>query len=554
MLKLRSTKLMCLLIAFIWTTVIIGSSYAYFIDSVQVNGNIVTTGNLKAEMQWSDDMKTWHDVVDPDDSEDYAADAIFSGDRWEPNYTEVKYIKIKNAGSLAFQYRLDILPTLSETNPGYKLGEVIEAYVDVVDGNYVAPNGYKDFEKMGKTPSGTIASMITSDTGAYYGTLLKADETITLAVALHMQHTAGNEYQGLSVGDGFNLRLYATQTPFEYDSFGNTYDESADSAMPKNEFAGGSASGTVSVVDGVTTTAVNLSGGAVQAYVPAGVKVNDGVTKLTLSVTVLEESQNGIKAGKGESLLAVDVHVDGLSADNTVPLKITLSKALASGLNVGNTELYHVENGKKLAMTQVMSDAELAAHNQYYYNPVDGTLTLNMATFSEVAALADTVAKWEGTYDYSWYDASKTELTIANADQLAGFGAIVGGMNGQTRDSFNGQTVKLIADVDLNDKSEDGKIFYPIGYYNSTGSYEKKSGGSVTSSVSSFEGTFDGNGHTISNFYQNTWEMFGDYNDGYSGTPNHYKDAMGLFGYVVNGTVKNLTVDNFSSEIGRAHV
>lgn len=29
MLKKRSTKLMCLLIAFLWTTVIIGSSYLY---------------------------------------------------------------------------------------------------------------------------------------------------------------------------------------------------------------------------------------------------------------------------------------------------------------------------------------------------------------------------------------------------------------------------------------------------------------------------------------------------------------------------------------------
>ena len=42
--------------------------------------------------------------------------------------------------------------------------------------------------------------------------------------------------------------------------------------------------------------------------------------------------------------------------------------------------------------------------------------------------------------------------------------------------------------------------------------------------------------------------MFGDYNDGYSGTPNYYKDAMGLFGYVNGGTVKNLTVNNFSSD------
>lgn len=51
MLKLRSTKLMCLLIAFIWTTVIIGSSYAYFIDSVTVTGNVIAAGNLKVGLE-----------------------------------------------------------------------------------------------------------------------------------------------------------------------------------------------------------------------------------------------------------------------------------------------------------------------------------------------------------------------------------------------------------------------------------------------------------------------------------------------------------------------
>lgn len=62
MLKKRSTKLLCLLIAFLWTTIVIGSSYAYFIDSVQVTGNVITTGNLKAEMQWSEDRENWQDA------------------------------------------------------------------------------------------------------------------------------------------------------------------------------------------------------------------------------------------------------------------------------------------------------------------------------------------------------------------------------------------------------------------------------------------------------------------------------------------------------------
>ena len=56
------------------------------------------------------------------------------------------------------------------------------------------------------------------------------------------------------------------------------------------------------------------------------------------------------------------------------------------------------------------------AHNEFTYDPVTGDVTLAMATFSEVAAVADTENAWKGNFDYSWYNAEATELTIANAD------------------------------------------------------------------------------------------------------------------------------------------
>ena len=69
----------------------------------------------------------------------------------------------------------------------------------------------------------------------------------------------------------------------------------------------------------------------------------------------------------------------------------------------------------------------------------------------------------------------------------------------------------------------------------------------VTTGFYSFCGTFDGQGHTIANFYQNTWEMKGD-NNYYDATLQYYRDGMGLFGKIYGGTVKNLTVSNFSSD------
>ncbi len=301
---------------------------------------------------------------------------------------------------------------------------------------------------------------------------------------------------------------------------------------------------TVSGNDNTVTEEMNISDGEATAIIPTGVALKNGVDELSLSVTKLNESESGIETDENETLTSIDVHIDGVAKNNSVPMVVTVPNASVNGLNKGNIKLYHIEDGKTIEMTEVSSEDDLIAHNRYYYNPENGEIKLALASFSEVAIVTEDDKAWKGEYDTSWYDASKSEFKISNADQLAGFGQIVGRMAEEIKaDSFEGKTVTLTSDINLNNK-----LFYPIGYYNSTGSYDKVSGVSVESNVSNFSGAFDGAGHTIANFYQNTWEMFGDYNNGYTGTPNHYDDAMGLFGYVVNGTVKNLTVDNFSSD------
>jgi|GEM_PF-2942778 len=304
----------------------------------------------------------------------------------------------------------------------------------------------------------------------------------------------------------------------------------------------------VTVQDGVLAEDAVLSSDDITVTVPQGTVLEEGTTQLVLTIAQKASSDSGIAEEEGYSLLPLDVHIEGISANNTTPIIVCLGEVLPKALNIGNYDLFHVEDGKTVPMTRVHTISELDAHNEFYYDPATGAVTVAMASFSEVA-LRNTAAQWTGAADHTWYDADATTLYIYNADQLWSFSQIVGGMNGQTQDSFAGKTVVLHADLDLNDlDSENSRVFYPIGYWNSTESYNKVSGGSVSSGFYTFEGTFDGNGHTISNFYQNTWEMFGDYNDGYAGTPNHYRDGMGLFGKVYGGTVKNLTVESFSSD------
>ena len=110
--------------------------------------------------------------------------------------------------------------------------------------------------------------------------------------------------------------------------------------------------------------------------------------------------------------------------------------------------------------------------------------------------------------------------TISTVDQLKAFRDAVDSGN-----TFEGQTVKLAADIDLYESDENGEAvpFDPIGDYRS----EKV-----------FKGTFDGQGYTIKNLNQNTWALnIGYY---YSGL------GLGLFACVEDATIKNLKMDHAS--------
>ena len=107
----------------------------------------------------------------------------------------------------------------------------------------------------------------------------------------------------------------------------------------------------------------------------------------------------------------------------------------------------------------------------------------------------------EGQPDTSWYDASATSYTIDTASELAGLAKLVNeGTN------FSKKTVTLGADIDLGEHQ-----WTPIG------NNSKK-----------FQGTFDGNGKTISNLIVDM-------------EPESY---VGLFGYASGGAIKNVTVEN----------
>ena len=359
-------------------SMLMGSTFAWFTDEVKSGNNVILAGNLDVEMYWSKDLtkNTWINA------EDTNAEPVFNYEKWEPGYAEVRYIKIKNAGNLAFKYALSIIPD-GEVS---KLADVLDVYyVENATANIASRAALKEM-----TPNGTLRDAIngkipvngvilpegkTAEKGEYVG------ETI-IAIAIKMREEAGNEYKNLSI-DSFSLKLSATQYDYENDSFGNDYDEGLTFPGIENFDVVIEAAND----NGVVTADTTINGDNYSVTVLSGTKTVNGT--LGLSVSEMENSQANVILGENEEMKSLDVHVEGLAEDNDVPVIINLGEVMPKGLNIGNYTLYHVENGTKVAMTPVASVDALAAHNDFYYDPTTGFVTVAMASFSEVALVAD---------------------------------------------------------------------------------------------------------------------------------------------------------------------
>ena len=469
---------------------------------------------------------------------DAATGAIFNYDKWEPGYVDVKHVKISNAGTLALKYQLNIVANGTVS----KLADVIDVYFIDPATQITSRTALNDSNKLG-----TLREVIKGLSDGKHGNgYLEAGKSVTVTLVLKMQESAGNEYQGLSIGTDFSVQLIATQFSYESDSFGPDYDQNAE--WPEMNLGH---SVTVSAgkldADNKTTAPITMSGYGYNVTLPAGVKAADGADEFTLTVDTTDRSSN-INMNAGQVSRSLDVHIDGIDENNDVPVVINLGAVLPIGYKAANIALYHVEDGVANQMNLV---AAPALHNDFSYNAETGEVSVALASFSEVTAVVAAGDPWAGGVDTSWYNTNDTEFTLANEDQFAGFAAIVGGMaNGIKQDTFADKTVKLGANLDLGSKN--GKIFTPVGYYftndKSANGIPNENKEDIYSTVYSFEGTFDGQNHTIANILQRTWDIKGD-DPHYSLPANqYYNDGMGIFGFVYNGKVKNLVVSNFQSD------
>ena len=217
----KSRLLAATLALLVCISMFVGSTFAWFTDSVSSVNNIIKSGNLDIEVQYSLDGTTWNDLT--------ADAAIFDeNDLWEPGHTVVGAIRIKNVGSLAAKLDVatNVVSELEGTNV-YEESFKLSDYLEVYTGNDASAIDFDD-------RAGSLAGL----TAAAFGQSLFATDVELLpgnstdcVIGITMPTTVGNvanHKTGTAAPQiTFGITVNATQLMYEDDSFGDDYDEDA---------------------------------------------------------------------------------------------------------------------------------------------------------------------------------------------------------------------------------------------------------------------------------------------------------------------------------------
>lgn len=206
-----------------------GTTFAWFTDTASTGVNRIVSGNLDVGLKYwgvgEDGKKTWLTAENSEDLFDKNA-------LWEPGYTQIVYLKVKNNGNLALTYAMQITP-------------VHETVGVNVDGEEFKLSDYIKFGWTTFTADGDGAPVALDreaaqtgvGEGAQLGTTLhrqaaepmEAGAEEMVALVAWMPENVGNEanYSTVQPTIELSLKVLATQAAVESDSFNNTYDEDA---------------------------------------------------------------------------------------------------------------------------------------------------------------------------------------------------------------------------------------------------------------------------------------------------------------------------------------
>ena len=223
----KSTKralISSLLVLAMCFTMLAGTTFAWFTDSVTGNNNRIVAGKLQIGAYGGADYNTSITAI----NDLFIAPDNAQKGLWEPGHVEVAYLKIVNEGTLALKYKV----TASTANEvvgknaaggDIKLSEILD--VAVVESDSAISYSTRDAALAAVTTTSKLGQL---SGVSEYSLAVGAEKYV--AVIVSMATTVGNEanYRSTDIPSiDFAVSVLATQDTVENDSFDNLYDIAA---------------------------------------------------------------------------------------------------------------------------------------------------------------------------------------------------------------------------------------------------------------------------------------------------------------------------------------
>ena len=402
---------------------LIGTTFAWFTDSVTSGRNHIQAGNLDVELEYKNSKTNGFETVTDDTK-------IFSnsedGVLWEPGHVEYAVLRVTNAGTLALKYNLGVNvvseqgSTSVEKNP-FKLSEYLK--VAVLDGDETTvlnDNTAARDALIAKAETASPKRLSEAGYAAENQKLYPASEVVDsdkpsekiVTMVIWMPTDVGNEAnyaKGQAVPTiEMGIDLVATQYTYEEDSFGPDYDEGATYYVAAKDIADSinnakpgdtlKVEGTVTtndVTDGkLTIDKENITVENLTSEVPVSITADD-VTLKGASVTTTEVSTPALtvnadltsvtvtdstfsaQTGKGTNHTAVSIPINGkvvftgnMVTNNYNGVEFGISNAgdLGNGTIIANNTFDAIGNNA-ISIYNIEDGATITIKNNVFKNP-----------------------------------------------------------------------------------------------------------------------------------------------------------------------------------------
>jgi len=340
-------------------SMLVGTTFAWFTDSVTSGRNKIQAGNLDVALDY-------YDAKTDDFKEVTSKVKLFNDDAlWEPGHTEVTYLKVSNKGSLALKYQLAVnvyneIEGMTKDGAKIKLSDYLVFEVVEID---EATVGAYDRDKAIQVAGTQMGLSSYNSDSKPLDPMNGANDEDYVALVIYMPTTVGNEanHDGTHIPKiELGTTLVATQDTVESDSFGTDYDLNATYPAIKADYIGGGEA---------------ITAGAVSVELPVGAAADDYVLKV--------ENKNIKTENTGITTVSYDINLykDDVKVEAVAGTKYIVSIYVGKGLNVtevkhnGNsiaTFDYNSATGEVVFETESFSPFEVV----YYESAVDSKETL----------------------------------------------------------------------------------------------------------------------------------------------------------------------------------